>query len=132
MQQAPWPEGILPEDPLPKATLVTMLQLAHIVGLLGTINVFVLWTARKHLWSQPAIQEKVVSALLTPLLFGDFLHIGLTLWALGEERWNVGQWDGILWVTIVTGLTLLVPRIAWHLGMGRYMEARDGQIERKV
>lgn len=86
-----------------------------------------LWAARKHLWSQPAIQEKVVGALLTPLLLGDFLHIVLTLWALGEGRWNISQWEGILWITIASGFTLMIPRIAWHLGIGRYVEARDGR-----
>ena len=108
-----------------------MLQLAHTVGLLGMINIFILWAARKHLWSQPAIQEKVVAALFTPLLLGDFLHIVLTLWALGEDRWDVSRWEGTLWVTIVTGMTLMIPRVAWHLGMGRYVEGRDGQLGKK-
>ena len=126
VQQAPWPQGVEPAEALPKAAVVTLLQLAHTVGLLGSINVFVLWAARKHLWSQPAIQERVVAALLTPLLFGDFLHIALTLWALGEERWDVSQWTGTLWVTVVTGLTLMIPRMAWHMGVGRYVERRDG------
>lgn len=131
IQQAPWPQGEVPEGPLPKAAVVTLLQLAHTVGLLGTINMFVLWAARRHLWSQPAIQEKIAAALLTPLLLGDFLHIALTLWALGEERWDVSRWEGTLWITIVTGLTLMIPRIAWHLGVGRYVERRDGQLGKK-
>ena len=106
---------------------MTLLQLAHTVGLLGSINFFILWTARKQLWSQPATQEKVVGALLTPLLLGDVLHIVLTLWALGEERWDVSQWEGTLWVTIVAGFTLMIPRMAWFLGVGRYVDARDGR-----
>ena len=104
---------------------MTLYQLAHTVSLLGGINFFVLWAVRKHLWSQPAIQEKVVGALLTPLIFGDFMHIALTLWALGDERWDISKWKGVLWVTIVSGLTLMIPRIAWHLGVGRYVEERD-------
>ena len=106
---------------------MTLLQLAHTVGLLGSINFFILWTARKQLWSQPAIQEKVVGALLTPLLLGDVLHIVLTLWALGEERRGVSQWEGTLWVTVVAGFTLMIPRMAWFLGVGRYVDARDGR-----
>lgn len=128
VQQAPWPRGEAPDGPLPKATVVTLTQLAHTVGLLGALNFFLLRAARKHLWSQPAIQEKIVMALLTPLLLGDFLHIGLTLYALGEERWDVGQWEGMLWATVVLGLTLLVPRLAWYLGVGRYVGSRDGQM----
>lgn len=134
-QQAPWPQGIPPEGPLARATIVTLFQLAHTVGLLGCVNFFLLWTARRHLWPQPAVQERVVRALLLPLLFGDILHIALTLWALGEERWDVSQWEGMLWITIVSGFTLMIPRIAWHLGIGRYMESRDGRLtteERKI
>ncbi len=131
VQQAPWPQGTVPEGPLAKATVVTLFQLAHTVGLLGSINFCVLWAARKYLWSQPAIQEKVVRALLTPLLLGDFLHIALTVWALGEDKWDVNKWEGTLWITIITGFTLMIPRIAWHLGVGRYSERRDGQSGNK-
>lgn len=126
-QQAPWPNDSHPESPLPTATVVTLYQLAHTVALLGALNIFVLWAARKHLWSQPAIQEKVVRAQLTPLLFGDVLHIVITLWALGDERWDVSKWGGILWLTIISGLTLFVPRVAWHMGVGRYVAVRDGK-----
>ncbi|KAI0773460.1 hypothetical protein BC629DRAFT_1595221 [Irpex lacteus] len=126
-QQAPWPQGSAPDGPLAKATIVTLYQLAHTVSLLGAANFFVLSAARTYLWSHPAIQEKIVKALLTPLLFGDVMHIALTLWALGEGRWDVSKWEGILWITIISGLTLLVPRMAWHLGIGRYVEGRDGR-----
>lgn len=108
------------------------MQLAHTVALLGSLNIFVLWAARKHLWSQPAVQEKVVGALLTPLLLGDFLHIFLTLWAIGDERWVVQKWQGTLWITIISGFTLMIPRLAWYLGVGRYMESRDGLSVKKV
>jgi hypothetical protein len=128
LQQAPWPKDSYPNEPLAKATIVTLFQLAHTVALLGAINLFVLWTVRKHLWPQPAIQERVVRALLTPLLLADFLHIVLTLWALGEDRWDVAEWGGILWVTIISGFTLMIPRIAWHLGIGRYVAMRDGKV----
>ena len=66
------------------------------------------------------------------MLLGDVLHIVLTLWAIGDERWNVQKWQATLWVTIVSGFTLLIPRLAWHLGVGRYMESRDGQIHKKA
>lgn len=124
--------GIVPQEPLSLATHVTMVQLAHVVGLLGLINVFVLYAARRYLFGQPAIQEKIVGALLTPLLLGDLLHMGITWWALGEGRWDVKNWSGTLWVTMVSGITLLVPRIAWHLGIGRYVHNRDGMHTKRV
>ena len=130
--QAPWPSGSAPPDPLARATQVTMLQLAHVVGLLGLINFFVLGAARKYLFAQPVLQEKIVGALLTPLLIADVVHLSITWWALGDSRWQSWDWSGLLWITFLTGLSLLVPRAAWHLGVGRYVDRRDGQAFRKA
>jgi hypothetical protein len=124
--QAPWPHDSPPSEPLPRASLVSIIQLGHVCGLLGVINAFVLTAARKHLASQPAIQEKIVSSLLTPLLVGDILHLGITLWALGDMRWQVWRWSALLWTTMLLGLSLLLPRAAWHVGIGRYKHSRDG------
>ncbi|KAH9977904.1 hypothetical protein BGW80DRAFT_1284796 [Lactifluus volemus] len=115
--QAPWPSHSPPPEHLPLATTVTVLQLAHVCGLLGFIN--------------PTLQEKIVGALLTPLLVGDVLHLVVTLWALGDMRWQFSEWSGMLWLTILSGVSLLIPRVAWHLGIGRYTEARDGKGNRK-
>ena len=110
-----------------------MLQLAHAVGLLGLINFFVLGAARKYLFAHPVLQEKIVGALLTPLLLADVVHIAITWWALGPDaRWRAADWSGLLWVTFLTGLSLLVPRLAWHMGVGRYVDRRDGQASRKL
>ena len=109
-----------------------MLQLAHVVGLLGLINLFVLGAARKYLFAHPVLQEKIVRALLTPLLIADVMHLSITWWALGESRWHPRDWSGLLWITFLTGLSLLVPRLAWHLGIGRYVDGRDGQAYRKA
>jgi len=130
-QQAPWPSDTPPSGPLPRATLVTVLQLAHVCGLLGVLNFFILTAARKHLHSQPALQEKIVGALLTPLVVGDFLHLYVTLWALGEHKWEVRRYTPMLWSTLILGLSLMVPRVAWHLGIGRYVDKRDRVHEKK-
>ncbi|KAH9951637.1 hypothetical protein B0H21DRAFT_716847 [Amylocystis lapponica] len=130
-QQAPWPPGG-PPDVMPLATRVTILQLAHVTGLLGLINIFVLFSCRKYLSAHPALQEKVVGALLFPLLVGDFLHIAITLWALGDSRWHITQWGGILWVTILSGFSLMIPRIMWHMGIGRYVDTRDGRTTKRA
>ena len=116
-----------PYDVLPRPTLVTTLQLAHVCALLGIVNAFVLTAVRKHLRGSPALQEKIVFALLTPLLLGDIFHLYVTFWALGEQRWAFWEWSPMLWTTVLLGLTLMIPRIAWHLGIGRYVDHRDGQ-----
>ena len=129
--QAPWPSHISPPQQLPLATRVTVVQLSHVCGLLGLINFFLLRAARRHLSTQPILQEKIVAGLLTPLVIGDVLHIAFTLWALGDVRWNFSEWTVVVWLTVLIGLALLVPRIAWHMGMGRYMDSRDGRRKGK-
>lgn len=124
--QAPWPPNTEPLTDLPRATLVTTLQLAHVCGLIGIINFFVFTACRQHLHKDPALQEKIAYSLLTPLLIGDIVHLYVTLWGLGDQRWAFWEWSPMLWTTVLLGLTLLVPRVAWHLGVGRYMDKRDG------
>lgn len=105
---------------------MTIIQLAHVCALVGIINLFVLRAARKHLASQPALQETLVHALLTPLLVGDVVHVVLTLWALDpSEIWAVTSWSPLLSLTVFAGLSLLVPRMMWHVGIGRYVHSRD-------
>jgi hypothetical protein len=109
---------------------VTIYQLAHVCALLGVVNLFVLTAARRHLDGRPALQEKIVRSLLTPLLLGDVLHLYVTLWALGNDRWDVLNWSPMLWTTVILGLSLMIPRITWHLGIGRYTDSRDGSFSR--
>ena len=94
--QAPWTADNPPPETLPKATLVTIIQLAHVCALLGLLNVSILYTARKHLHSNLALQEKIVFSLLAPLLAGDFFHLYVTLWALGDQKWDVWSWSPML------------------------------------
>lgn len=129
--QAPWPDAP-PSGPLPLASLVTVIQLAHVCALIGVVNGFVLTAARQHLAHIPATQEKIVGALLTPLAVGDVIHIGVTIWALGDARWDVSKWSPLLWTTLVLGVSLLVPRLMWHAGIWRYTAARDGQLEKDL
>ncbi|TRM67757.1 hypothetical protein BD626DRAFT_564663 [Schizophyllum amplum] len=116
--------------PLARATLVTIIQLGHTCALLGLLNLCILRALRAHLAAVPAIQERLATALLTPLLVGDVLHIVLTLWALGDARWDLADWSATTWATVVLGLTLLVPRAGWHAGVGRYVDTRDGAFQR--
>ena len=104
----PWPVGHTLPETLPVATTVTVLQLAHTCALLGIINFFVL-TAIRELRS-PALQEKMATSLFTPLLVSDISHILVTLYGIGETGWKIDEWPSIVWITIVTGLSLLLPR----------------------
>ena len=123
--QAPWSQP--PPVELPIATKVTILQLAHVCALLGVINGFVLRACRRHLAFSPALQENIVFALMVPLVIGDVLHIAITLCGLGDTRWDVRSWSPLLWVTVLLGLTLFIPRVMWHMGIWRYVHKRDGQ-----
>ena len=92
---------------------------------MGLLNIFIVTAARKHLASQPALQEKILRALFIPLLIGDILHLSVTLWALGDDRWVISQWTPMLWTTVLVGVSLLIARVMWHLGIWRYTDARD-------
>ncbi|KAG5732381.1 hypothetical protein E4T56_gene11508 [Termitomyces sp. T112] len=129
--QAPWLNSDQPPARLPAATLVTIVQLGHVCALVGLVNLFILTAARSHLHANLPLQEKMVFALLTPLVIGDIFHLYITLWALGDQRWEFWNWSPMLWTTIILGLTLMVPRITWHLGVGRYVHTRDGVMEKK-
>jgi hypothetical protein len=147
----PWPVGAVLPEALPAATTVTILQLAHTCALLGIINFFVL-TAIRELRS-PALQEKMATSLFIPLLVSDVSHILVTLYGIGDTRSNIDEWPFIVWITIITGLTLLIPRfvyhvqpisrfaecrvllnpirVCWHLGIGRYVDSRDAWLNEK-
>jgi len=87
---------------------------------MGLINLSVIHAARRYFIQDPRGQGVVYKALFTVLMFGDFAHIGVTLYAMGPEmRWEVGEWNVLTWVTIVAGVSLLVPWMLWHLGIGR-------------
>lgn len=111
---------------------MTVVQLTHVCGLLGVVNAFVLRACRRHLAFSPALQEKIIGALLTPLLIGDVVHLWVTIWALGDSKWDVSSWTPLLWTTIVLGFSLLIPRAMWHMGIWRYVDRHDGKSIKSV
>lgn len=87
---------------------------------MGLINLSIINAARRYFAQDPRAQEVVYKALFAVLMFGDFAHIAVTLYAMGPEiRWDFGSWSVLTWVTIVSCVSLLVPRALWHLGVGR-------------
>lgn len=94
---------------------VTILQLVHVGLLMGLINLSIINTTRRYFAKDPNAQEVIYKALFAVLMFGDFAHIGVTLYAMGPEmRWEFGRWSALTWVTMAAGVSLLVPRALWH------------------
>jgi len=94
------------------------------------MNCFTLTAVRKHLSYNLAVQEKIAQALFIPLVIGDVLHLTVTLWALGDQKFDFASWSPMLWTTNLLGLSLMLPRMAWYLGIGRYVDTRDGSQTR--
>jgi hypothetical protein len=67
---------------------------------------------------------------MIPLFIGDFMHMGISLWAWGDDRWDVRKWSFLLWTVMIAGMSLLIPRACWMLGIGRYVHKRDGVVEK--
>src|SRR6202035_4397708 len=129
-KQAPWPNDVAPID-MPLASRVLIIQLGYAAWLMTTLNFFILGAARKHLAHDPALQEKVVAAFLYALAFGDFAHIAISLWAFGDIRWEFSKWTSLMKTALILGLSLLIPRVCWYLGIGRYVRERDGLKQTK-
>jgi len=52
----------------------------------------------------------MATSLFTPLIVSDVSHILVTLYGIGDTRWRIDEWSSIVWITIITGITLLIPR----------------------
>ena len=53
------------------------------------------------------------------------MHLWVTFYALGDERWDYWNYTPTIWAVIGFGVALLVPRAMWHLGIWRYVHTRD-------
>jgi len=116
-------------EALPPIAHAIICQLAIAHGIIGFINASVLRAVREL--PSPALQEKIARSLLVPLVVGDVLHIFGTFYGIGDVRWKMKDWPQILWLSIVVGTALFVPRVCWLLGVGRHVETRDGRLDDK-
>jgi hypothetical protein len=121
----PWSTEDIPVGPLTSATRTTVIQYKHVVFLISALNFYVLGAVHQHLTTKPALQEKVVSSYLQVLLFGDVVHMAISLWCWGDGRWAVTKWNAHCWAAVILGLSLAIPRLLWVLGIGRYVHDRD-------
>jgi len=100
--------------------------------LLSLTGISIINTTRRYFAQDPTAQEVIYKALFAVLLFGDVIHTGVTLYAMGAEmRWEFGSWSALTWVTMAANFTLLVPRALWHLGVGRDVPTRADPKEKK-
>ncbi|ODN75846.1 hypothetical protein L202_05839 [Cryptococcus amylolentus CBS 6039] len=102
-----------------RGQLVTT-QLGSCFLLLAMISFSLFWVIKKNFKDQPAVQEKLVKALLIPLSIADLVHIGITLLALPVSHLqDPSAWTYVLkgnvWITSV----LFLVRSAWLLGIAR-------------
>lgn len=58
----------------------------------------------------PALQEKIARSLMISLAIGDILHLFGTFYGIGDVRWKVEDWPQVLWLSIVVGIALFIPR----------------------
>lgn len=84
-------------------------QLGNAYGLLFLVGVAVLYTST---------ELKVVRNYLVALLLADIGHVGLTIGALGTERFaTVGEWNAMTWgnvgftVCLEDTISLAFPRV---------------------
>jgi len=125
-------------------TVVCQMVVAHAV--IGLVNASVLRTIRRL--PSPTLQEKIARSLLIPLAIGDVMHQLGTFYGMGDVRWKTKEWPEILWLNVVFGILLFVPRcvrsariswggdsfyyrVCWLLGIGRYVAARDSRLDAK-
>jgi hypothetical protein len=113
---------------------VTLLQLIVVLLAAALTSVSFIHTTRRYFAHDPAAQEIIYRSLFGVLLLSDVAHMYVTLYGMGPEmRWAFGKWTGLIWVTIGVTITLLIPRVLWHLGVGRdvVIESRNARERKK-
>ena len=124
--------------------IICQTAVAHVV--IGCISASILRTIRR-LPSQ-TLQEKMARSLMISLAIGDVLHLFGTFYGIGDVRWKAEDWPQVLWLNIIVGLALFIPRYAgttpnprggdsyhyrvcWLLGIGRFVATRDSRLNGK-
>jgi hypothetical protein len=67
--------------------------------------------AIRNLPSQ-ALQEKITRSLMIPLAIGDISHLLGTFYGIGDVRWKSRDWPQILWLNVIVGTAIFIPRCA--------------------
>lgn len=133
-------------EDLPPAVRTTICQAVVAHAVIGLLIASVLGAIRKL--PSPALQEKIARSLMISLAIGDVLHLFGTFYGIGDVRWKAEDWPQVLWLNIIVGLALFIPRYAgttpnprggdsyhyrvcWLLGIGRFVATRDSRLNGK-
>jgi len=107
--------------------IVCQMVVAH--AIIGFVCASVLRAIRSI--PSPTLQEKIAKSLLVPLAIGDVLYQFGVFYGIGDARWRSRDWPQALWLNVVVGITIFIPRVCWLLGIGRYVATRDSRLDGK-
>ncbi|CAK7241188.1 MAG: hypothetical protein STHCBS139747_002647 [Sporothrix thermara] len=97
-----------PAVALPDQARIVAQQLGNAYGLLFMVGIAVLYTGT---------ELKVVRNYLVALLIADIGHVGLTIAALGPDRFAaVGDWNAMTWGNVGFTVFLALMRTSYLLG----------------
>ena len=122
--------------------IICQTTVAHVV--IGCISASILRTIRRL--PSRTLQEKMARSLMISLAIGDVLHLFGTFYGIGDVRRKVEDWPQVLWLSIVIGIALFIPRyvettpsprggnrshyrVCWLLGVGRFVATRDSRLD---
>jgi hypothetical protein len=77
-------------------------------AIIGFVNASVLRAIRR-LPSQ-TMQERIAKSLLIPLAIGDFSYLFGAFYGMGDVRWKSRDWPQVLWMNVIVGVGIFVPR----------------------
>ena len=99
--------------------MLVLMQFNWILFLLSIIGVNILTSTK---------EPRVVRAYIRSLCFGDMGHIGVTMYMLGESRFDYASWTPLVWGNVAFTSFLLVFRCLYLLGFlgeGGHLASRE-------
>ena len=104
-----WANGFVEPSGISSTTahaIVYQMVVAH--AIIGFVNASVLRAIRRL--PSSAVQEKIAKSLLIPLAFGDLSDLFGTFYGIGDVRWKSTEWPQVLWLNVILGVGIFIPR----------------------
>jgi hypothetical protein len=108
--------------PLPRPVLQVVLQLANCYLLVGLMSAVVMRTT---------VESRVISALIAALLIGDIGHVGVSVYALGNDFWSPLKWSSVDLGNIPFTTFLAVNRVAYFISIQKPKAQRRGSPKKR-